>query len=225
MSEQTPPPASSLAKTLAGINVLFLGLGVFCLGGAALFLAFMVLAALVRLELTIMFLPAFFLLILLIFIKWLAEEFLLNMSVARGRPSADARFPSAAAPIVLLLLFAGAYGVTVKLRDAFKPSEAQATFGNLGAVRSALSIYYGDLEGLYPEDTAALTKDAKYITEIPKAKTMHHPHTADIVFYPGEAALDTGAWGYVNDPADANYGRLFVDCTHTDMKGKVWTSY
>src|SRR6266566_9732612 len=52
-----------------------------------------------------------------------------------------------------------------------KSNEAN-TKGNLGALRSALSIYYGDMEGWYPTDTltTSLTSSGKYMTTIPLAK-------------------------------------------------------
>src|SRR5260221_2592206 len=51
-----------------------------------------------------------------------------------------------------------------------KSNEAN-TKGNLGALRSALSIYYGDMEGWYPTDTlVSLTLNGKYMTSIPVAK-------------------------------------------------------
>jgi prepilin-type N-terminal cleavage/methylation domain-containing protein len=52
-----------------------------------------------------------------------------------------------------------------------KGNEAN-TKGNLGAVRSALSIYYGDTEGYYPvsSDLSGLTQNSKYMTTVPVAK-------------------------------------------------------
>ncbi len=52
-----------------------------------------------------------------------------------------------------------------------KGNEAN-TKGNLGAIRSALSIYYGDTEGSYPatSDLTGLTINTKYMTSIPVAK-------------------------------------------------------
>src|SRR5882672_9170672 len=51
-----------------------------------------------------------------------------------------------------------------------KSNEAN-TKGNLGALRSALSIYYGDMEGWYPADAmGSLTGNGKYMTAIPVAK-------------------------------------------------------
>src|SRR2546426_158004 len=51
-------------------------------------------------------------------------------------------------------------------------SQEGATKGNLGTVRSALSIYYGDTEGLYPVDTtslSSLTLQTKYLQGVPTA--------------------------------------------------------
>src|ERR1700730_3653945 len=51
-----------------------------------------------------------------------------------------------------------------------KSNEAN-TKGNLGAMRSALSIYYGDMEGWYPTDSlTTLTTSSKYLSTIPIAK-------------------------------------------------------
>ena|ERR1019366_8721012 len=44
------------------------------------------------------------------------------------------------------------------------------TKGNLGAIRSALSIYYGDNEGIYPaDDLTSLTAGGRYLRRIPSA--------------------------------------------------------
>jgi prepilin-type N-terminal cleavage/methylation domain-containing protein len=48
-------------------------------------------------------------------------------------------------------------------------SQAAQTKGNMGAVRSALSIYYSENQGVYPANIYALTTGSKYITSIPPA--------------------------------------------------------
>src|SRR5450432_4135464 len=53
-------------------------------------------------------------------------------------------------------------------------SQEGATKGNLGSLRSALSIYYGDSEGVYPTGAldgqqGALTANQKYMQGIPTA--------------------------------------------------------
>src|SRR5436853_4127680 len=67
-----------------------------------------------------------------------------------------------------------------------KGNEAN-TKGNLGAIRSALSIYYGDTEGFYPSDTMqSLSFSGKYMNAIPVAK---YPSVTN--FNPGHADAST----------------------------------
>ncbi len=111
-----------------------------------------------------------------------------------------------------------------KFADLIRKSNEGATKGNLGAIRSALSIYYGDLEGQYPLNVDDLTQGGKYLSKIPKAKSPpYHPDVA--TFENSSAPGDLGGWLYSNVMTDANFGTLWVNCTHTDSKGKVWTVY
>src|SRR5947199_9410501 len=57
-----------------------------------------------------------------------------------------------------------------KFAELIRKSGEGASKGNLGALRSAMSIYYGDLEGQYPATTDALTVGGKYLGQIPTAK-------------------------------------------------------
>ncbi len=38
-------------------------------------------------------------------------------------------------------------------------------------------------------------------------------------------SLDTGGWGYVNDPANSDFGTVFIDCSHKDEKGRDWIRF
>lgn len=101
-----------------------------------------------------------------------------------------------------------------------------ATKGNLGAIRSGLSIYYGDLEGVYPDDLDHLTRNGKYLSKIPSANTGRHPKTNSVVISCDTSRLrDTGGWAYCNDPRNKNFGNVVVDCTHKDSKGNFWHGY
>jgi hypothetical protein len=108
----------------------------------------------------------------------------------------------------------------------------------LGPIRSALSIYYGDTNGNYPANLRRLTRDGKYLREIPLLWSVYadhalpprrpdvpHPLTRKVAHYPSFTPRDSGRWGYVDDPKDANFGTVFIDCTHTDSRGSAWTSY
>lgn len=111
-----------------------------------------------------------------------------------------------------------------------KSNEAN-TKGNLGALRSALSIYYGDMEGWYPADNlAVLAVSNRYMATVPVAKlpaitgmNTGHSDSASVTLEvtPGDA----GGWSYDNSSADTNWGRLLVACSHSDSRGSRWTSY
>ncbi|MDD5629500.1 MAG: prepilin-type N-terminal cleavage/methylation domain-containing protein [Elusimicrobia bacterium] len=111
-----------------------------------------------------------------------------------------------------------------KFASLIRKSSEGASKGNLGAIRSALSIYYGDMEGQYPSLMTALTINGKYLSAIPVAKAPNwHPDSATANY--GTATSDAGGWQYNNALGDANLGTVLVNCTHTDTKGSIWTAY
>lgn len=105
-----------------------------------------------------------------------------------------------------------------------RKSNEGASKGNLGAIRSALSIYYGDMHGQYPSELTALTVGGKYLSVISMAKAPNYHTDSSAVRY-GKAPDDSGGWLYNNIPGDANMGSIMVNCTHTDTRGTTWTSY
>ena len=98
------------------------------------------------------------------------------------------------------------------------------TRGNLGSIRSALSLYHDEMHGQYPSDLAALTVGGKYLTDIPNAKGSSH-HSDSSAVRLGTNPDDAGGWLYDNVKGDANFGSVRVNCTHTDSRGRSWTSY
>ncbi len=119
-----------------------------------------------------------------------------------------------------------------KFSQLVTKSNEASTKGNLGAVRSALSIYYGDMEGWYPSDStlASLTTNAKYLTTIPVAKVpaigAPNPGHGDSNAIAATSTLaDAAGWQYNNVTTDSNWGRFIVACTHVDLRGNVWTTY
>ena len=114
-----------------------------------------------------------------------------------------------------------------KFAELIRKSNEGATKGNLGAIRSALSIYYGDMEGYYPLNADTLTIGGKYLTTIPLAKAPnYHADGQAVVFLTVSAnPTDVGSWYYNDEATNANVGNTLVNCTHTDTKGTVWTGY
>jgi prepilin-type N-terminal cleavage/methylation domain-containing protein len=113
-----------------------------------------------------------------------------------------------------------------KFAELIRKSGEGASKGNLGSIRSSLSIYYGDLEGQYPSQLAALTISGKYLTAVPNAKAPNYHGDSSAELDALLSAPDgTGGWVYNNTVGNANVGGLIVNCTHTDTKGTVWTTY
>ncbi|SRR5258706_10891248 len=111
-------------------------------------------------------------------------------------------------------------------------SQEGRTKANLGTVRSALSIYYGDTEGWYPTDTASLaslTNAGKYLQNMPNADL---PKTTNSLGHNASAAVtnttggDAGGWYYNNGGANANgWGAIAVSCQHNDLRAVPWSTY
>jgi prepilin-type N-terminal cleavage/methylation domain-containing protein len=125
--------------------------------------------------------------------------------------------------IMALLLAIGVPKFALLIRQANEGS----TQGKLGAIRGALSIYYADMEGVYPSDlTPMMTPGSKYLTGMIPVYTQDHGNSTmvnyyDTVTYDG----DGGGWGYVNNVTNGQWGKIWVDCTHSDAKGTIWTQY
>ncbi len=113
-----------------------------------------------------------------------------------------------------------------KFAELIRKSGEGSSKGNLGSIRSAMSIYYGDMEGQYPTRIAALTIAGKYLGTIPLAKTPNYHGDSSAEgngVYTGETGA--GGWWFSNQSTDANFGGVAVNCTHTDSKGTVWSAY
>lgn len=127
-----------------------------------------------------------------------------------------------------------------KFADLLRTSQEGSTKGNLGSIRSALSLYYGD-NSFYPiapwnTNSSVLTDTLvpKYISSIPQAKIgAFHPDTT-LVFAQNSISVggtpdgQTG-WVYDSQPPgfsiDSDWGQAWINCSHTDSKSSVWTNY
>ena len=101
-----------------------------------------------------------------------------------------------------------------KFADLIDRAKEAKTQGNLGALRSALSIYYGSWEGVWPSTgTLSTVLAPKYIQTIPTV-TLPNSYTTDHDDTSAETSTagDTGEWFYDGT------GVLNVNCTCTDTK-------
>ncbi|MDD2774226.1 MAG: prepilin-type N-terminal cleavage/methylation domain-containing protein [Elusimicrobiales bacterium] len=118
-----------------------------------------------------------------------------------------------------------------KFADLINKSKEGATKGSLGSIRSALTVYYGDQEGAYPQDTLASLMP-KYLQDIPMAKIPpNHPDNSTVTAANSasyNAGSDAGGWAYNNVSGEVaggySWGSVVVSCTHTDSKGVRWSS-
>ena len=112
-----------------------------------------------------------------------------------------------------------------KFADLIRKSKEGATKGNIGAVKGALAVYYGENEGVYPiGNLGSLTAGGKYLSNMPFSDTPPY-HSKLTTVNVGTAVNDAGAWMYDNDSSDTDWGALWVNCTHTDTKGTLWNAY
>jgi len=126
-------------------------------------------------------------------------------------------------------------------------SQEATTKGNLGVLRSALSLYYSDNMGIYPDNSAnQVLSDGKYLTHIPVAylpnTTFNRGHKArnsislgsfaggggqlsNLISDPQPFGAGPTGWIYDWGKDDAQYGLILVNCKHSDMKNQLWDSY
>ena len=127
--------------------------------------------------------------------------------------------------LIELMIVVAIIGLLVSLAiprfsTLIRKSQEATTKGSLGILRTATSVYYADNEGIYPiggDPTPSLVP--KYIERIPVCHTHHHHSIARIQDYGGVSG-DTGGWGYWLE-IHPEWGKIFVDCIHTDTKGST----
>ncbi len=122
-----------------------------------------------------------------------------------------------------------------KFASLILKSKESSVKGKLGSIRSALSIYYSDTEGIFPGDNLnSLTAGAKYLEQIPRVEIpSQHPGSGivDNNDTLGMAAIlisDNGQWKYWNwtmppMSGSVRQGSFWVGCTHLNTKGMIWS--
>ena len=126
--------------------------------------------------------------------------------------------------MIISILFSVA---ALKFNNTLRKTKEGATMGNLGAVRTALNAYYADQTSSYPSSLSILTVGGQYLSAFPSTVLLgYHQDSSSIREGNAVSALDdSGGWSYDNDPEDSRFGTVWVNCTHTDTKGTLWTSY
>ena len=130
------------------------------------------------------------------------------------------------AAVILALCLAIAWP---RFRDLLRYSGQGAMKGNLADLRQRITAYRGEHDGAFPPALEALI-DPKTSPRLPtlwsNAYVGAHKKTAESIVLAEPAPADTGKWAYIVSPSTPElHGTVFIDCTHTDNKGSVWTSY
>ena len=114
-------------------------------------------------------------------------------------------------------------------------SKEASTKAGLGTLRSAINIYYGDNDSVFPgDDLSCLTAAGRYMDAIPSVfAPNYHPLTnrvenVDSLGAAGLLSQDDGTWHYWNDPTpsgNVDWGMIWIGCSHADTHGVVWSSF
>lgn len=138
------------------------------------------------------------------------------------RLGADVRSFLATASALAALLAFGLFVTQGIWRDLVRKSSDGATRGHLASIRLALHNSRADELGLAPAALDELVP--RHLEGLPKTQlrvsTFSRLHADSSAVRVGASPTDEGGWLY-----DAAAGAVFVNCTHTDAKRSVWSSY
>jgi len=120
-----------------------------------------------------------------------------------------------------------------KFAQLIEKAREAATKENFATIRSAVDIYYGDHEGVYPEylDASSAYDFSKYIADhVPPVKASHagigigtveSPEGTAVIYTTDELINATGT-GWLYNFKD---GKIFVNSSATDSKGTPYSTY
>jgi len=162
------------------------------------------------------------------------KRFHLPEKILPGRAVLSIRKKSVGFTLIELMIVVALIGILAsiaipKFAEMIRRTKQGKTKGELGNLRSALTLYYGDLEGMqYPQNAVAISNEAgplqtKYLSKMPTVKLglTDYQETIEIDdFNEGDALTDLGNWGYI-----ATRGSVFVNCAQSDAKGELISSW
>lgn len=125
-----------------------------------------------------------------------------------------------------------------KFANLVKRSKDASTVGMLGSIRSALSLYYASTEGTFPQyaDGTDISDSIQNdISTFLNTERVEIEYSDDACPNAGGVLTDDlsdGPTGTIytmnydgNSSRPTTWGRFLLNCTETDSKGIVWSSY
>jgi hypothetical protein len=123
--------------------------------------------------------------------------------------------------IALAALAAGTAAAT--LRYLAGSMDAAEAVRRLAGMRVAVTLYRM-AKGSAPADFGAVISGGQ-LEAPPQLKLKWHRASSKVRQTNELRAKDTGAWAYVNNPKSADFGTVFIDCTHKDERGRYWSEF
>lgn len=126
--------------------------------------------------------------------------------------------------------------VVLDLGGVARVSREGATKSRPGIFRDALAEYRRR-HGEYPQKLSDLWQGPRSILPVETRSTLWwrsgikrsdrapHPVSDQIVEYDEVQHQDSGHWAYVNNSSSSAWGTVYIDCTHKDTRGIVWSHY
>ena len=119
-----------------------------------------------------------------------------------------------------------------RFADMLEKAREGATKGNVGAMKSAVTIYYGDNEGVWPGSLEPTAGFSRYLEKIPAIKVTHQFKSAEgtfsgnsttLVNVDKEPSVHSDSWAY--GTVGTVQGGVWVNSTLTDTKGTAYSLY
>ena len=93
----------------------------------------------------------------------------------------------------------------------------------LSSLRAAMARYAAQTKTKGPLELSDLTREG-YLPEIPPAEVFGlHPRST--LVSPLGRTDDSGGWTHSNWPGGRREGEIWINCTHTDGRGALWSAY
>lgn len=104
---------------------------------------------------------------------------------------------------------------------AFAQTGTDVIVRRLGGMRVSAELYR-QARGTMPDDFMKVVADGR-LEAVPSLKLRGRLPCSGVRNYPSLEPRGSGCWGYVADPANPDFGSVFIDSGEKDPGGRYWT--